>query len=54
MGCADGCPILPGKRYADWELDDPVGRDVAGVRPIRDEICDRVRGLLASPQVPVG
>ncbi len=54
MGCGDACPIFPGKRYEDWELDDPAGRDVGGVRPIRDEIRERVRGLLASLEVPVG
>src|SRR4051794_15426876 len=41
MGCGDVCPIHPGKRYEDWELDDPAGRDVAGVRVIRDEIDAR-------------
>ena len=54
MGCGDACPIFPGKRYEDWELDDPEGLDVADVRPIRDEIGERVRQLLASLQVPVG
>jgi arsenate reductase (thioredoxin) len=54
MGCGDACPIFPGKRYEDWELDDPEGLDVDGVRPIRDEIGERVRQLLASLQVPVG
>jgi protein-tyrosine-phosphatase len=54
MGCGDACPIFPGKRYEDWELEDPAGRTVADVRPIRDEIGDRVRGLLASLEVPVG
>jgi len=54
MGCGDACPIFPGKRYEDWELDDPEGLDVAGVRPIRDEIGERVRQLLASLQVPFG
>ena len=54
MGCGDACPIFPGKRYEDWELDDPAGQDVDAVRPIRDEIGGRVRGLLASLQVPVG
>jgi len=54
MGCGDACPIFPGKRYEDSELDDPEGLDVAGVRPIRDEIGERVRQLLASLQVPVG
>jgi arsenate reductase len=46
MGCGDACPVFPGKRYEDWTLDDPEGRDVAAVRPIRDEIGLRVRGLL--------
>ena len=46
MGCGDACPVLPGKRYLDWVLEDPAGRDVAGVRPVRDEIERRVRGLL--------
>jgi protein-tyrosine-phosphatase len=53
MGCGDACPFYPGKRYEDWELDDPAGQDVAAVRPIRDEIGDRVRSLLASLDVPV-
>jgi arsenate reductase len=52
MGCGDACPIFPGKRYEEWVLDDPAGQDVAGVRPIRDEIERRVRGLLDSLQVP--
>lgn len=47
MGCGDLCPVYPGKRYVDWELDDPAGRDVADVRPIRDDIERRVRRLLA-------
>jgi arsenate reductase len=46
MGCGDACPIFPGKRYLDWELDDPAGRPVEEVRPIRDEIDRRVRALL--------
>jgi arsenate reductase (thioredoxin) len=54
MGCGDACPIFPGKRYEDWELDDPAGRPVEDIRPIRDEIGERVRGLLASLEVPVG
>jgi arsenate reductase (thioredoxin) len=55
MGCGDACPLYPGKRYEDWELDDPEGRDVASVRPIRDEIRDRVETLLASLQLaPTG
>jgi arsenate reductase len=51
MGCGDACPLVPGKRYEDWELDDPNGMDVAAVRPIRDEIGFRVRALLASLDV---
>ncbi len=47
MGCGDACPVFPGKRYEDWALDDPAGKDVSAVRPIRDEIEHRVRGLLA-------
>jgi len=47
MGCGDACPIYPGKRYEDWVLDDPSGRDVATVRRIRDEIDDRVQTLIA-------
>ncbi|MET7912506.1 arsenate reductase ArsC [Streptomyces avermitilis] len=47
MGCGDTCPVFPGKRYLDWKLDDPAGQGVAAVRPIRDEIEQRVRGLLA-------
>lgn len=46
MGCGDACPIFPGKRYVDWELDDPAGKSVAEVRPIRDDLERRVRGLL--------
>ena len=46
MGCGDTCPVLPGKRYLDWELDDPAGQGVDAVRPIRDEIRDRVETLL--------
>jgi arsenate reductase len=51
MGCGDACPFFPGKRYEDWELEDPAGRSVEAVRPIRDEIEQRVRGLLASLDV---
>jgi arsenate reductase len=46
MGCGDTCPIYPGKRYEDWELDDPAGKGVDAVRPIRDEIRTRVLTLL--------
>jgi len=47
MGCGDACPIYPGKRYEDWELDDPAEADLDGVRRIRDELDARVRALLA-------
>ena len=46
MGCGDACPVLPGKRYEDWTLDDPAGQDVEAVRGIRDEIDARVRTLI--------
>ena len=48
MGCGDACPIFPGKRYEDWVLDDPAGQGVEAVRPIRDEIRQRVLDLMAS------
>jgi len=47
MGCGDACPVLPAKRYLDWELDDPAGQPVESVRPIVDEIDRRVQALLA-------
>jgi protein-tyrosine-phosphatase len=47
MGCGDACPIYPGKRYEDWELDDPEGQDLAAVRRIRDEIDERAQRLIA-------
>ncbi|HEU5371303.1 MAG TPA: hypothetical protein VFU51_02825, partial [Gaiellaceae bacterium] len=47
MGCGDACPIYPGKRYEDWTLEDPDGKDVATVRRIRDEIDARVQRLVA-------
>ena len=47
MGCGDTCPIFPGKRYEDWELEDPAGKGVEAVRPIRDEIKTRVEALIA-------
>ena len=53
MGCGDACPYVPGTRYEDWALADPAGQDVAAVRPIRDEIEQRVRQLLASLEVTV-
>ena len=46
MGCGDTCPVFPGKRYVDWELDDPAGQPLEAVRPIRDEIERRVRGAI--------
>jgi arsenate reductase (thioredoxin) len=53
MGCGDACPYFPGKRYEDWELDDPAGQDLEHVRPIRDEIGNRIRALLASLDIAV-
>jgi protein-tyrosine-phosphatase len=52
MGCGDACPVYPGKRYEDWEVTDPAGLDLEGVRSIRDDIGARVRTLLAELQVP--
>jgi arsenate reductase (thioredoxin) len=52
MGCGDACPIYPGKRYEDWELDDPAETDLDGVRRIRDDISERVRRLLAEVAPP--
>ena len=51
MGCGDTCPVFPGKRYEDWELEDPAGIGVESVRPIRDEIKRRILGLLESLDV---
>jgi protein-tyrosine-phosphatase len=48
MGCGDACPIYPGKRYEDWDLDDPAGVDINTVRRIRDQIGDRVDRLIES------
>ena len=53
MGCGDACPIFPGKRYVNWELPDPAGQSVHAVRPIRDNIEERVRRLLAELNVPI-
>ena len=47
MGCGDACPYIPGKRYIDWELDDPAGKGLAETRAIRDEIAARIEALLA-------
>ncbi len=46
MGCGDACPLLPGKHYEDWELDDPAGKTLDQIRPIRDEIRDRITNLI--------
>ena len=54
MGCGDTCSIFPGKRYEDWELEDPAGQSVDAVRPIRDEIRTLVQGLLESLDVGTG
>ncbi len=56
MGCGDACPVFPGKRYLDWELDDPAGQTVDNVRPIRDDIEQRVRQLIGEmlPPEPPG
>lgn len=53
MGCGDACPLYPGKRYLDWDIDDPAGKALEQVRPIRDEIDRRVRALLEE-LVPAG
>jgi arsenate reductase (thioredoxin) len=53
MGCGDACPVFPGKRYEEWTLADPNGMDVADVRPVRDQIEQRVRTLLTQLSVPV-
>jgi len=47
MGCGDACPIFPGKRYEDWQLDDPAGQGIEAVRPIRDDIRARIQALVA-------
>jgi arsenate reductase (thioredoxin) len=47
MGCGDACPFIPGKRYEDWKIADPAGRDIEAVRPIRDAIKARVQALIA-------
>jgi arsenate reductase (thioredoxin) len=52
MGCGDACPVLPGKRYLDWELPDPAGKPLEAVRAVRDEIEDRVRELAAQLSQP--
>ncbi len=52
MGCGDACPVIPGKRYLDWELEDPKGQSVEAVRATRDEIAHRIDGLLAELETP--
>ncbi|GAA2351540.1 arsenate reductase ArsC [Dactylosporangium salmoneum] len=52
MGCGDACPVFPGTRYENWDVDDPAGLDVTTVRPIRDELERRVRMLLAQLEIP--
>ena len=52
MGCGDSCPVFPGVRYVDWDLDDPAGLPIEDVRPIRDEIERRVRGLMTDLAIP--
>ena len=52
MGCGDACPIFPGKRYEEWAAPDPAGQSLEAVRPIRDDIEERVRRLLTELQVP--
>ncbi len=52
MGCGDACPVFPGKRYVDWVVDDPSGKSVDEVRPIRDDLERRVRALMAELEVP--
>ena len=53
MGCGDACPVYPGRRYLDWEVEDPAGQPIEVVREIRDDLETRVRGLLAELGVPV-
>jgi arsenate reductase len=53
MGCGDACPIYPGKRYLDWEVDDPAGRPLETVRAIRDDIRTRVEALLHDLGIPI-
>lgn len=52
MGCGDACPIFPGTRYEDWPVADPAAQDVEAVRPIRDELRDRVAALMRSLDLP--
>jgi arsenate reductase len=52
MGCGDACPVFPGKRYIDWEIEDPSGKTVEEVRPIRDKLEQRVRSLMDELEIP--
>ena len=52
MGCGDSCPIYPGKRYEDWELDDPAGKGIEEVRRIREEVAGRIDKLIAELTTP--
>ncbi|HMO54650.1 MAG TPA: hypothetical protein PJ994_09110, partial [Tepidiformaceae bacterium] len=52
MGCGDACPIYPGKRYLDWQVEDPAGKDLDTVRAIKDDIEARVRRLLTELEIP--
>src|SRR5262245_60883578 len=54
MGCGDACPVFPGKRYEDWDLEDPAGKDLDTVRRIRDEVAGRVDELVNSLTLPSG
>lgn len=53
MGCGDACPVFPGKRYLDWDVADPAGLPLEDVRPIRDDIGERVRALLGELRIPL-
>jgi protein-tyrosine-phosphatase len=53
MGCGDACPVYPGKKYIDWELEDPAGKPIEEVRPIRDDLERRIRALMAELGVGV-
>jgi protein-tyrosine-phosphatase len=53
MGCGDACPVFPGTRYLDWDVDDPAGLGVEAVRPIRDDIGERVRAVLGELRIPL-
>jgi arsenate reductase len=54
MGCGETCPVFPGKRYEDWQVEDPAGQDLDTVRRIVDDVDSRVRTLLSQLEVPIG